>query len=145
VGTIAGLGGAAAGPWYRVQAITAPWRASSAEQDFIAVLPAVLTAARLGSPFVIGWLSRGGGAPLELITNAGPMTAGERAERAGHPLGLLFPGGARGVPVTDSWLVALDRMVWSPCPGRQAPPLATADTRDTNQDRRPATLFDRRS
>ena len=142
MGTIAGLSGAVAGPWYRVQAITAPWRASSAEQDFIAILPAVLTAARRGRPFVIGWLSRGGGAPLELITNAGPLTADQSAERAGHPLGLLFPGGARGVPITDSWLVALEGMVWAPCPGRQAPPLATADTRDTNQDRRPATLFE---
>jgi uncharacterized protein len=137
VRTIAGFGWDAAGPWYRVLAITAPWRASSPEQDFIAVLPAVLRAARRGSPFVIGWLSQGDGAPLELITNAGPLIEGGRA---GHHSGLLFPGGARGVPVTDGWVAALDRLAWAPCSGRQAPPLATADTRDISHD--PPTLFE---
>ena len=62
------------GPWYRIQAITAPSRSSSAEWDFVTVLPAVLSAAQRNRPFVIGWLSRGSGAPLELITNAGPLT-----------------------------------------------------------------------
>ena len=142
MGTIAGLGGDAAGPCYRVLAITASWGPRQAEQDFAAVLPAVLTAARRGSPFVIGWLSRGGGAPLELITNAGPLTAGESAERAGHSHGLLFPAGARGTPATDGWHSALGRMVWTPCPGRQAPPLATPGRQDGNQDSRPATLFE---
>ena len=33
------------GPWYRIQAITAPSRSSSAEWDFVTVLPAVLSAA----------------------------------------------------------------------------------------------------
>jgi uncharacterized protein len=139
VGTIARLGGDGAGPWYRVLAINSPWRASSAEQDFIAILPAILSAAHRDSPFVIGWLSRGGGAPLELITNAGPLAG---AFPAGHSVGLLFPSGARGVPATDSWLSELDRMVWAPCPGRQAPPLATAGPADSSQDPRPATLFE---
>ena len=142
VGTIAGLGGDCAGPWYRVLAVTAPWRPSSAEQDFIAILPAVLTAARRGRPFVIGWLSRGGGAPLELITNAGPVAAGQGDERAGQPVELLFPAGARGVPVAEHWLPALDRMVWAPCPGRQAPPLAPADARDPQPGGPAATLFE---
>lgn len=31
------------GPWYRIQAITAPSRSSSAEWDFVTVLPAVLS------------------------------------------------------------------------------------------------------
>jgi len=61
------------GPWYRIQAITAPARSPSAEWDFVTVLPAVLSAAQRNRPFVIGWLSRGAGAPLELITNAGPL------------------------------------------------------------------------
>jgi hypothetical protein len=161
VGTIPGLWRAAAGPWYRVLAITAPSRASSAEEDFVAVLPAVLSAARCCRPFAIGWLSRGGGAPLELITNAGPLTAaeipgtavsastgpdtavpGSAEDQLGHPLELLFPSGARGIPAPDSWLAELDRMVWAPCPGRQAPPLGTAGTGETSQESRPATLFE---
>ena len=183
MGTIARLGGDGAGPWYRVLAITSPGRARSAEQDFIAILPAILSAAHRDSPFVIGWLSRGGGAPLELITNAGPLGgagipvgtgripvgAGELpvgagkildaavfgsavpgpaaasaagAFPAGQSVGLLFPSGARGAPATDRWLSELVRMVWAPCPGRQAPPLAAAGPADSSQDPRPATLFE---
>jgi Helicase HerA-like C-terminal len=141
VGTIAGVGEDAAGPWYRVLAITAPSRARSAEQDFVTVLPAVLTAARRGCPFVVGWLSRGGGAPLELITNAGPLAPGDGSGPGGQPAGLLFPGGARGVPVAGDWLAAMESMVWAPCPGRQAPPLATAGAREAGQDRQ-ASLFE---
>jgi hypothetical protein len=106
------------GPWYRVQAIPAPERTPSAEWDFVAVLPAVLSAARQGRPFVIGWLSPGGGAPLELITNAGPVMPS-----AGGQQGLLFPPGARGAPIGVDWLDRAARMVWTHCPGRQAPPL----------------------
>jgi uncharacterized protein len=113
---------------------------NSAEQDFVAVLPAVLSAAHRGSPFVTCWLSRGGGAPLELITNAGPLAAAETP--AGHPLGLLFPGGARGVPASDGWLTDLDRMVWAPCPGRQAPSLAAPGAASDSQHSQPVTLFE---
>jgi uncharacterized protein len=171
VGTIARLGADAAGPWYRVLAI-ASGRLSSAEQDFIAILPAILSAAHRGSPFVIGWLSRGGGAPLELITNAGPLPAGEilgtavRAAavadpafpdpafpdpaapdpagelRPGYPLGLLFPGGGRGAPAAVDWLTELDRMVWAPCAGRQAPPLAPPGPGDASQDPGSASTFE---
>ncbi len=66
-----------------------------------------------------GWLCRAPGAPLELLTNAvlpAPQAGNGQA-------GLLFPPGARGVPVPDSWLAACAALVWSPCPGRQAPPL----------------------
>ncbi|HEY9522505.1 MAG TPA: hypothetical protein VIR33_04645, partial [Thermopolyspora sp.] len=70
------------GPWYRIQAITAPSRSSSVEWDFVTVLPAVLSAAQRGRPFVIGWLSRGSGAPLELITNAGPLNPPRPPRRA---------------------------------------------------------------
>ena len=69
----AGIGGGATGPWYRVQAITAGPAQSSADRDYAAVLPAALNAIAHRRPFIAGWLSRGGGAPLELITNAGPL------------------------------------------------------------------------
>ncbi|WP_225878037.1 ATP-binding protein [Spongiactinospora rosea] len=120
------------GPWYQVQAIAAPTRSSSAEWDFVTVLPAVLSAAQRGRPFVIGWLSRGSGSPLELITNAGPLTPPRPPRRAADappdptpagPQPLLFPGGARGVPIGPEWLDDLADLVWTPCPGRQAPPL----------------------
>jgi hypothetical protein len=228
MGATSGIGSGAAGPWYRVQAILADGRqGASAERDYASVLPAVLNAAMHRRPFIAGWLSRGGGAPLELITNAGPLpepgapdrqaqaarlqgrTQGRREfgepSRAidhdalgargglfderddldssvviessriigpggviepsrvidpGRPLGsgpaggtsvivepsrsgggaldtvdaiepsslfepkeLLFPWGARGVPMPGSLLTDLDRLLWAPCPGRQAPPL----------------------
>ncbi|MBO3747304.1 ATP-binding protein [Streptosporangiaceae bacterium NEAU-GS5] len=119
------------GPWYRIQAIAAPSRSSSAEWDFVTVLPAVLSAAQRNRSFVIGWLSRGSGAPLELITNAGPLTPPRPPKRAAvdeaplpqGPQPLLFPGGARGVAIGDDWLDDLADLIWTPCPGRQAPPL----------------------
>ncbi|MFA1550864.1 helicase HerA-like domain-containing protein [Actinomadura chokoriensis] len=106
------------GPWYRIQAIPAPQRDASAEWDFVSVLPAALSAARSRRPFVVGWLSAGDGAPLELITNAGPIgTPVPGAETHG----LLFPSGARGVPIGDGWLRQAERMAWTRCPGRMAP------------------------
>ncbi|TDE28151.1 ATP-binding protein [Nonomuraea mesophila] len=118
------------GPWYRIQSIAAPSRSSSAEWDFVTVLPAVLSAAQRDRPFVIGWLSRGSGAPLELITNAGPLSPPRQPRRStdspGRPSGpqpLLFPGGARGVQLDEEYLADLADLVWTPCPGRQAPPL----------------------
>jgi uncharacterized protein len=224
MGATSGIGSGAAGPWYRVQAILADGRqGASAERDYASVLPAALNAAMHRRPFIAGWLSRGGGAPLELITNAGPLPDpgvpdrqaqaarlqgrtharrefGEtnraidpsalldqrddldssvviessriigpggviepsRVIEPGRPLGsgpaggtsliappsrpagaggaleamdaiepsslfepkeLLFPWGARGVPMPGSLLTDLDRLLWAPCPGRQAPPL----------------------
>ena len=181
-----GAGGSAA-PWYRVVAIPDAGYGGSAERDYAAVLPAVLDAAQAKRSFVSGWFSRGGGAPLELITNAGPLppAAGPRQSAwtptrsqlatataqvqaqvqaqgqargqacgqgsdaaptaAGqHPYDppgeflarlaseidqqpryceLLFPWGARGVPLPEGVLADLDAMVWAPCPGRLAPPL----------------------
>ena len=70
VTTIPVLGDGRAGPWFRVVSLTAPRPMGSAEQDFVGILPAALAAAGRGRPFVAGWLSRGGGSPLELITNA---------------------------------------------------------------------------
>lgn len=101
------------GPWFRIEAIPAAQRVSSAEWDFVTVLPAALSAAQQRRPFAVGWLSRGGGAPLELVTNAG---AGDGT--------LLFPNGARGRAYGEEWLRDAARMVWKRCPGRQAPPLA---------------------
>ncbi len=232
MGATSGIGGGAAGPWYRVQAIMADGRhGGSAERDYASVLPAALNAAMHRRPFVAGWLSRGGGAPLELITNAGPLPEPGAPDRHGQgtrlqdlprvrsqfsessraidpseviepdpftgrrtdtdprrdidsgliiessriigpgaviepsrviepglpagpgasgrvvepgraaggaaletrdaidPIGmfepreLLFPWGARGVPMPGGLLADLDRLVWAPCPGRQAPPL----------------------
>ena len=95
-----------------------PARRASAEWDFVTVLPAVLSAAQGGRPFVVGWMSRGGGAPLELITNAGPLTPSDEPQQ-----GLLFPNGARGVEIGDDWLADAAAMTWSRCPARLAPPL----------------------
>ena len=97
----------------------------TAERDYASVLPAALNAALWRRPFVAGWLSRGGGAPLELISNAGPLPDGRPhagADGTG-PQELLFPWGARGVRLPGSLLADLDRLVWAPCPGRQALPL----------------------
>src|SRR3954451_24424963 len=110
---MAGVAGGLQGPWYRIQAILSPARSSSAEWDFVTVLPAVLSAAQGGRPFVVGWMSRGGGAPLELITNAGPLNpSGERQQ------GLLFPNGARGVEIGDEWLGDASRVIRGRAPGR---------------------------
>jgi uncharacterized protein len=138
------IGGGATGLWYRVLAVGMPG-AGTADSDYAAVLPAALNAARNRRPFIAGWLSRGGGAPLELITNAGPLPAPEQpaqppgaAEGAGSakgagdsadsaqadaaaPVELLFPWGGRGVAIAGNMLAELDRLVWAPCPGRQVP------------------------
>ncbi|WP_285778054.1 ATP-binding protein [Microtetraspora sp. NBRC 13810] len=138
------------GPWYRVQAIAAPSRSSSAEWDFVTVLPAVLSAAQLRRPFVIGWLSRGSGTPLELVTNAGPLTPPRSPRRAADlpaepppdgPQPLLFPGGARGVQIGDEWLRDLADLHWTVCPGRQAPPLGGRREPDPDEVKLP-TLFE---
>ena len=151
-------------PWYRVVAIPDAPYGGTAERDYACVLPALLDAAKNRRPFVVGWFSRGGGTPLELFTNAGPLPPApawplmEPADQPGgddqpgaadgpaHPYGppgdflarlsgqvthadrhceLLFPWGARGVPFASSLMTDFDRMVWAPCPGRQAPPLAS--------------------
>ncbi|MEU0519881.1 ATP-binding protein [Streptosporangium sp. NPDC006007] len=138
-----------AGPWYRIQSITAPSRSSSAEWDFVTVLPAVLSAAQRNRPFVVGWLSRGSGAPLELVTNAGPLTPPRPPRRAAAeaepipagPEPLLFPSGARGVRIGDEWLRDLSDLAWAVCPGRQAPPLGGRREPDADETKRP-TLFE---
>ncbi|MFC5822620.1 ATP-binding protein [Nonomuraea insulae] len=137
------------GPWYRIQSIAAPSRSSSAEWDFVTVLPAVLSAAQRDRPFVIGWLSRGSGAPLELITNAGPLSPPRQPRRStdtpGRPSGpqpLLFPGGARGMQLDEEYLADLADLVWTPCTGRQAPPLGSRGREfDPDELKRP-TLFE---
>jgi len=142
MGPTSGINGGAAGQWYRVKAVSAACLGGTADRDYASVLPAVLNAARNRRPFIAGWLSRGGGAPLELITNAGPLPslaaahaaepdeqrgdAWSRADEAGQS-GLaqaeemLFPWGARGVPVDGNMLADLDQLVWAACPGRQVP------------------------
>src|SRR4029077_11965238 len=72
-GATSGISGGAAGQWYRVKGVSAACLGGSTDREYASVLPAVLNAARHRRPFIAGWLSRGGGAPLELITNAGPL------------------------------------------------------------------------
>jgi len=125
-----------AGPWFRVVSLTAPRPAGSAGQDFVGILPAALAAAGRGRPFVAGWLSRGAGAPLELITNAA-------AAEPAHPApALLFPPGSRGVPAAPGWLAGWDSLVWVLCPGRQAPPLAGPAARPPAGEPAQPTLFE---
>src|ERR1700683_643646 len=96
MGATSGIGSGAAGPWYRVQAILADGRqGASAERDYASVLPAVLNAAMHRRPFIAGWLSRGGGAPLELITNAGPLPEPGAPDRPGGGGAATGPGGVR--------------------------------------------------
>ena len=142
-----GIGAGASAPWYRVVAIPDVCYGGTAERDYASVLPAVLDAAHNRRPFVTGWFSRGGGAPLELLTNAGPLPSvpepGRARQEGEHPYGppgdsvtrlagrrdrserceLLFPWGARGVPCAGRLMADLDRLVWAPCPGRHATPL----------------------
>ena len=148
-----GIGAGPSAPWYRVVAIPDVCYGGTAERDYASVLPAALDAAQNHRPLVTGWFSRGGGAPLELLTNAGPLPSApakpltappERLRLDGeHPYGppgefltrlagrgdrserseLLFPWGARGVPCGDRLMADLDRLVWAPCPGRHAPAL----------------------
>jgi len=69
-----------------VLSITAPDAAAMAHGDLAAVRPAPDDLAMAGRAIVIGWLSRGDGAPLELITTMGGRAdhaAGSRAWPAG--------------------------------------------------------------
>ncbi len=145
-----------AGPWFRVVSLTARRPTGSAEQDFVSILPAALAAAGHGRPFVAGWLSRGAGSPLELITNAAaaeqgpadpPLSAQQAGDRpcsgpqaGGRPL--LYPPGARGVPAGPGWLAAWDSLVWVLCPGRQARPLAGDQTSWAQREPLQPTLFE---
>ena len=84
------------GPWWRILTMTAPDPAglpASAEDDYAAIHSAAVAAARQGRPLVIAWLSRGDGAPLELITTAAPSAALPGAGRADSG-GAAFPGAA---------------------------------------------------
>jgi Bacterial protein of unknown function (DUF853) len=134
-----GIGSGSAGGWYRVQAVTAGSLGGSADADYASVLPAALNAARCRRPFIAGWLSRGRGTPLELITNAGPLPAvGGPQEDGGQGDGrpapddaagaeaasteeLLFPWDGRGAAIAGNMLADLDQLVWAACPGRQVP------------------------
>jgi uncharacterized protein len=145
VTTIPVLGDGMAGPWFRVVSLTAPRPAGSAEQDFAGILPAALAAAGRGRPFVAGWLSRGAGSPLELITNAAAAEPAHPAPPPGLPdpggRPLLYPAGSRGVPAGPGWLAAWDSLVWALCAGRQAPPLAGPAARPPPEPAQP-TLFE---
>ena len=132
------VGSGPAGTWYRVRAVVAGAVGGSAEADYAAVLPAALNAVRHRRPFIAGWLSSGDGAPLQLITNTGPLLAtgspesdasdpadagaGGHAGPPGPPVAeMLFPWGARGTVIDGNILDELDGLVWAACPGRRVP------------------------
>lgn len=140
--TIPFLGDERAGPWFRVLSLTAPGHRGGAERDFVSVLPAALAAAARSRPLAAGWLCRGVGSPLELITNAGPAAAGSPGDRPDGPQALLYPPGSRGVLADGDWLTAWDRLTWVLCPGRQAPPLVGAHTPEAQREAPQATLFE---
>jgi hypothetical protein len=109
-------------PWLRVTAVTEDRsRRPGAPADYLTVLPAVMAAAAGGRSFVTGWVCRGGGAPLELVTNAGPLPGGART--GGGPVEMLFPWGALGEPAPPGLAESLGGLRWTLCPGRQAVPL----------------------
>jgi uncharacterized protein len=130
-----GISGGSTGLWYRVQAVTASSLTSTAAADYASILPAALHAARRRRPFIAGWLSRGGGAPLELVTNAGALPAvglaggqartepsadsAARRPADADVVEMLFPWGARGTRIDQNMIDELDQLVWAPCPGRQ--------------------------
>jgi hypothetical protein len=76
--------------------MAAPDPVASAASDYAAIQPAAVAAATEGRPLVIGWLSRGDGAPLELITTAAPVPAGAHPvpgpPAAAAPFPVTFPG-----------------------------------------------------
>ncbi len=135
--TGAGIGGGAAAPWYRVVAVPDAGLGGTAQRDYAAVLPALLEAANGRRPFVVGWFCRGGGAPLELITNAGPLPpvpswppaeSGRASVQAGPlPIGPPAPGplaadsAAGDLPVARSLLPA-DTPASGRAPGGQTGP-----------------------
>src|SRR5258708_31140538 len=82
MGETSGIGGSTGGLWYRVRAVDASCVGGTAATDYASVLPAALNAARHRRPFIARWLSRGGGAPLELITTAGPLPHPRRPARS---------------------------------------------------------------
>ena len=57
MGESSGIGGSAAGLWYRVVAVNAGSHGGGAAGDYASVLPAALNAARHRRPFIAGWLS----------------------------------------------------------------------------------------
>jgi Helicase HerA-like C-terminal len=115
VTTLPILGDRIAGPWVRVESIAPVHAQPTADRDFLAMLPAAAAAAQQRRPLVTGWLSTGAGASLQLITNAVVPASGGGTE-------LLFPPAARGTAAGD-WLACAGELVWTACPGRQAPPL----------------------
>lgn len=132
---------AGVGPWFRVVALPDAVFGGTPERDYAAVLPAALNAVQAGRPFAVGWISRGGGNQLELITNSGPLprppgaaagaagAAGDSGAagigQEGHRSELLFPWGSHGTAF-DGDPVADLGLIWGPCPGRQAPQLLAA-------------------
>src|SRR5215472_8367749 len=103
MGVTSGIGGSTGGLWYRVQAVDVSCVGGTAVADYASVLPAALNAAKHRRPFIAGWLSRGGGVPLELITTAGPLPEPGRPARpvsqaGADPAGADSTGAGSGAP-----------------------------------------------
>jgi hypothetical protein len=56
--------------------MAAPDPVASAASDYAAIRPAAVAAATAGRPLIIAWLSRGDGAPLELVSTAASAPTG---------------------------------------------------------------------
>src|SRR6266704_1639272 len=95
-----GIGAGTSTPWYRVVAIPDVSYGGSPERDYASMLPALLDAAQNHRTFVTGWLSRGGGAPLEFVQR--------RAAAVGHR------------PVEPPLARGPGRAVWTACRARTA-------------------------
>ena len=95
--------GGAPWPWYRVIAIPDASCAGTAERDYALVLPAALEAARQRRPLIVGWLCRESGAPLDLISNAGPAALPGKPRHLEHPYAEPEPAAlaAREQPIDD--------------------------------------------
>ena len=119
------------GSWWRVLAMAAPG-AGSAQDDFAVMRTAAMEAARAGRCLVTGWLSRGNGAPLELITT---IAAGQPAQPG--------TGVPRAVEAMGPWLAASGAGRGKhAAPGRAGPhtPAGAAEERpDGAADTGPAT------
>lgn len=107
------------GPWWRVLSMPAADPAGAAEDDYAAVRPAAVAAAAAGRTLAVAWLSRGDGAPLELLTTAAPATAPAAAMASTGPVAVPVPAGPAALGHRGKHA--------APGPGRPYPPPAVAD------------------
>src|ERR1700759_3318478 len=80
--------------------MAAPRPSATVATDYAAIHPAAVAAATEGRALVIGWFSRGDGAPPELITTAAPAPAPADPSAPGAPA--AEGPGAEG-PAAEGW------------------------------------------